>query len=67
METSLRLEACDHVEKMIDQMKAADFDTEEQGEHFVTCMYVTGSDDSGTHTAEKGSSTDTVSESEAVR
>ena len=48
--------------KMIDQMKATEF---EQGECFVMCMYVTGSDDSGTDTAEEGSSTDTVSESVA--
>ena len=43
-----------------DQMKATDLYTGEQGDHFVI---VTGSDDSGTDTAEKGSSTDTASQS----
>ena len=47
---------------MIDQIKATDLDTGEQGEHYVIYMYVTGSDDSGTDTVEEGSSTDTVSE-----
>ena len=40
METSLRLEVCDHVEKMIDQMKATDLDTGEQGERFIVYMYM---------------------------
>ena len=64
METSLRLEVCDHVEKMIDQMKATDLDTGEQGERFIVdmYMYVTGSDDNGNDTVEEGSSTDTASE-----
>ena len=61
----MRLWACDHVET-IDQMKAADLDAGEQGERFVIYMHMTGSDDSGTDTAEEGSSTDTASESEAV-
>ena len=65
MEMSLRLEACDHVEKMKDLMKATCLGTGEQGEPYVIYMYVTGSDDSGTDTAEEGSITDTASESEA--
>ena len=54
--------SCDHVEKMIDQIKATDVDTGEQGKRFVIC--VTGSDDNSTDTAEEGSSNDTASESE---
>ena len=50
---------------MIDQMKATNLDTGEQGESFVVSIYVMGSDASGTATAEKGSSTNTASESEA--
>ena len=46
---------------MIYQMKATDLDTGEQGERFVIYMYVTGSDDSDTDTAEEGSSTDILS------
>ena len=56
---------CDHVET-IDQTKAAELDAGEQGEHFGLYMHMTGSDGSGTDTAEEGSSTDTASESEAV-
>ena len=48
---------------MIDQMKATDLYTGEQGERFV--IYMTGFDNSGTNTAEEGSITDTASESEA--
>ena len=48
-----------------DQLKATDLDTWVQGERFAIHMYVTGSDDSGTDTAEEDSSTDTASESEA--
>ena len=54
--------ACNHVEKMIDQMKATDLYTGEQGERFV--IYMTGFDNSGTNAAEEGSRTDTASESE---
>ena len=50
---------------MIDQMKAAYLDTGVQGERFVIYMHMMDSDDSGTDTAEEGSSTDTASESEA--
>ena len=46
--------------KIIDQMKVT-----EQGERFVIYIYVTGSDDSGTDTAEEYSSTDTAIESKA--
>ena len=51
---------CDHVEKMINQMKATDLDTGEQGERRAFYMYMTGSDDSGTNTctAEKYRSSD---------
>ena len=35
MERSLRLEACDHVGNIIDEMKTADFDPWEQGERSV--------------------------------
>ena len=62
METNLRLESCDHVEKMIDQMKATDLDAGEQGERFLIYMYVTCSDDSGNDTVEQGSSSDTLIE-----
>ena len=51
---SLQHEACDHVEKMIDEMKATNLDTGEHGECFVIYMYVTGSNDSGTDIAEVG-------------
>ena len=50
---------------MIDQMKTTVLDNWGQAERFVIYTYVTGSDDSGTGTAEKGSITDTASESEA--
>ena len=50
---------------MIDQMKTTDLYTGELGERFV--IYVTGSDDSSTDTADEDSSTDTASESEAYR
>ena len=55
-------QACDHVEKMIDQTKATDLYKWEQDERFV--IYVTGSDNSVTDTAKEVSSTDTASESE---
>ena len=51
---SLQHEAWDHVEKMIDEMKATNLDTGEHGEYFVIYMYVTGSNDSGTDIAEVG-------------
>ena len=38
METTLRLEICDHVEKMTDQMKATDLDHGEHGERFMIYM-----------------------------
>ena len=47
-------QAC-HVEKMIDQLKATDFYTGDQGEHLV--IYVPGSDDSRIDKAEEGSCT----------
>ena len=65
METSLRLEACVHVEKIIDEMKATNLNTGEHCERFVIYMYVTGSDNSGIDTTEEDSSNDTASESEA--
>ena len=46
-------------------MKATDLYPWEQGERFVIYIYVTGSDDNGTDTAEEGKSTDTASGSEA--
>ena len=64
METSLRLEACDHVEKMIDEMKAANLNTGEHGGRFVIYMYMAGSNDSGTDTPEEDSSIDTTTELE---
>ena len=54
-------QAYDHVE-IIDQMKATDLDTGEQGECFVIYMYMMGSDDSSTDTTEEGSSTNTVNQ-----
>ena len=64
METSLRLEACDHVEKMIDEMKATNLYTGEHSECFVIYMYMMGTNDSGADTAAEGSSIDTASEME---
>ena len=64
METSLRLDACDHVEKMINEMKATNLDTGEHGERFVNYIHVTGTNDSGTDTAKEGSSIDTMSQLE---
>ena len=56
-------QVCDHVEKMIHQTKVTDLYTWEQDERFG--IYVTGSDDSVTDTAEEVTSTDTASESKA--
>ena len=64
METSLRLEACDHVEKIIDEMKATNLYTGEHSECFVIYMYRTGTNDSSADTAAEGSSIDTASELE---
>ena len=50
--------ACDHVEKMTDEMKATNHDTEEHGERFVAYMYVTDSNDSRIDTAEEGNNSD---------
>ena len=44
---------CDHVKMIrVDEMKATNLDTGEHGERFLTYMYETGSNDSGTDTAE---------------
>ena len=53
------------MEKMIDEMKVTNLDTGEHGERFMIYMYVTGTNDSGTDTAEEGSSIDTTCEPEA--
>ena len=43
-----RRRACNHVEKMIDEMRGTNLNTWEHCERFVVYVYVTGSNDSGT-------------------
>ena len=56
------IRACNHVETVIDEMKAMDLYTGQKAQHFV--IHVTGSSDEGTDTADDDSSTDTASEAE---